>query len=48
MLVQYSVRNYKSIKDELIINFSADDKYKNSSWMVNDNSIPVPFINVLD
>ena len=42
MLVQYSVRNYKSIKDEIVINFSADDKYKNSSWTINDNSIPVP------
>ncbi|MCX4326042.1 MAG: ATP-binding protein [Lachnospiraceae bacterium] len=41
MLVQYSVRNYKSIKDEIVINFSADDKYKNSSWTINDNSIPV-------
>lgn len=42
MLVQYSVKNYKSIKDEIIINFSVDDKYKNSSWTINDSSIPVP------
>ena len=42
MLVQYSVKNYKSIKDEVIINFSADDKYKSSGWTINDNSIPVP------
>lgn len=42
MLVQYSVKNYKSIKDEIIINFSAYDEYKNSGWTVNDDSIPVP------
>ncbi len=35
MLIQYSVENYMSIKDELIINFSADRKRLGSKWIVD-------------
>ncbi len=38
MLIQYSVENYKSIKEELVINFRADPKYKSSSWVYNNAS----------
>lgn len=41
MLVQYAVENFKSIKDEIVINFSADKKYHNSEWVVQKEGIPV-------
>lgn len=37
MLIQYSVENYKSIRDEIIINFSADMNARDSEWIINDN-----------
>lgn len=39
MLVQYAVENYKSIKDEIIINYRVDDKYKNSKWAIEDEDL---------
>lgn len=36
MLVQFSVENYKSIKDEIVISFRAEKKYGDSGWVVND------------
>ena len=36
MLIQYSVKNYKSIKDEIIINFTAMRKNVDSDKLVND------------
>lgn len=42
MLIQFSVENYKSIRDELIINFRADKKYEDSKWVVNDTTIGMP------
>lgn len=36
MLIQFSVENYKSIRDELVINFRADRKYAESDWTVAD------------
>lgn len=36
MLIQYSVKNYKSIKDEIIINFTAMGKNVDSSKLIND------------
>lgn len=32
MLVQYAVENYKSIKDEIVINFRAGKKFNKSDW----------------
>lgn len=34
MLIQFSVENYKSIRDELIINFCSEKKSENSKWAV--------------
>lgn len=39
MLVQYSVRNYKSIKDEVIINFSAKDKNVEKNLIINEKNM---------
>lgn len=36
MLIQYSVKNYKSIKDEIIINFTAMGKNVDSDKLIND------------
>ncbi|MBD5508085.1 MAG: ATP-binding protein [Lachnospiraceae bacterium] len=36
MLIQYSVRNYKSIKDEIVINFTAMGKEVDSDKLIND------------
>lgn len=36
MLIQYSVKNYKSIKDEIIINFAAMGKNVDSDKLIND------------
>lgn len=36
MLIQYSVKNYKSIKDEIIINFTAMRKNVDSGKLIND------------
>lgn len=36
MLIQFSVENYKSIRDELVINFRANRKYSESAWAVVD------------
>lgn len=33
MLIQYTVENYKSIRDEIIINFRADKKRLDSEWV---------------
>lgn len=33
MLIQYSVENFKSIKNEIVINFRADEKYQESGWV---------------
>ncbi|MDE7313802.1 MAG: ATP-binding protein [Eubacterium sp.] len=33
MLIQYSVENYKSIKNEIVINFRADSRYKEDDWV---------------
>lgn len=41
MLVQYSVKNYKSIKDEVIINFSATDKEANHKLLVDGEMEPL-------
>lgn len=40
MLVQYAVENFKSIKDEIVINFSVDEKYFDSKWVIRDGEIP--------
>ena len=34
MLIQYSVSNYCSIKDELTINFTANETSKKDEWIV--------------
>lgn len=36
MLIQYSVKNYKSIKDEIIINFTARVKNVDNDKLIND------------
>ena len=36
MLIQFSVENYKSIRDELIINFCSEKKKENNKWVVSD------------
>lgn len=36
MLIQYSVKNYKSIKDEIIINFTAMEKNVEPEKLIND------------
>lgn len=43
MLIQFSVENYKSIRDELVINFRTDRKYAGSAWAVPnvDKGAPV-------
>lgn len=41
VLVQYAVKNFKSIKDEVVINFSADEKYCDSEWVIHNEEIPV-------
>lgn len=40
MLIQYSVENYKSIKDEITINFSVDKKYQDDNWSIKDEKKP--------
>lgn len=35
MLVQYSVENFKSIKDEIVINFSAEEDAKDKEWITS-------------
>ncbi len=40
MLVQYSVENYKSIKDEIILNFRVDKKHKEDKWAIREEGIP--------
>ncbi len=42
MLVQYTVENFKSIKEEVVINFSVGKKYQDSKWVVNDDNTPIP------
>lgn len=39
MLIQYLVENYKSIKDEVVINFSVDKKYKDSDWAIRSDKV---------
>ena len=39
MLIQFSVENYKSIRDELIINFSTEKKNENGKWVIPDKKI---------
>lgn len=40
MLVQYSIENYKSIKDEIILNFRVDKKYEEDKWAIREEGIP--------
>lgn len=40
MLVQYSVENYKSIKDEIILNFRVDKKYEEDKWAIREEGMP--------
>lgn len=40
MLVQYSVENYKSIKDEIILNFRVGKKYEEDKWAIREEGIP--------
>ena len=40
MLAQYSVENYKSIKNEIILNFRVDKKYKEDKWAIRETGIP--------
>lgn len=35
MLIQYAVSNYKSIKDEVIINFAKVDNYPMDHWTIS-------------
>ncbi len=42
MLVQYAVENYKSIRDEVVISFRADEKYQDSGWAVQNENISPP------
>lgn len=41
MLVQYAVKNFKSIKDEIVINYRVDEKYCDSKWVIENEEIPV-------
>lgn len=41
MLVQYAVENYKSIKEEVVINFRADKKYSDSEWVIKSENSSV-------
>lgn len=38
MLLQYKVENYKSIRDEVIINFSVEKKYENTEWVIRNRN----------
>ena len=40
MLVQYSVENYKSIKNEIILNFRVDKKYEGDRWAIREEGVP--------
>lgn len=40
MLIQYSVENFRSIKDEIIINFSANEKQKHEMWVIEEEGMP--------
>lgn len=40
MLVQYSVENFKSIKDEIIINFTANKKQRYPKWVIEKEGLP--------
>lgn len=42
MLIQYSVENYKSIRDEVIINFSAKNEEYNSEWVIKNENLDYP------
>lgn len=42
MLVQYTVENYKSIRDEVVISFRADERYQDSEWVTQDETISPP------
>lgn len=42
MLVQYAVENYRSIKDEVVISFRADERYQDSGWATQDGDIYPP------
>lgn len=43
MLVQYAVKNYKSIRDEVVINFRADGKRAKNGWMTEFSDKVSPF-----
>lgn len=47
MLVQYSVENYKSIKDEVVINFKADKNCRKKDWIINNESDMPPIYKCL-
>lgn len=40
MLVQYSVANFKSINEEVVINFSADKKARDREWIIKKEDLP--------
>lgn len=42
MLIQYSVKNYKSIKDEIVINFSAMNKNAKSDKLMSNMELDKP------
>ncbi len=42
MLVQYAVENYKSIKDEIVINFGVNKRFQNSPEIITGSDAPVP------
>lgn len=42
MLIQYSVENYKSIRDEIIINFSVKDNEYNPKWVIENDNLDYP------
>ena len=42
MLVQYAVENYRSIKDEIVINFRTDEKYRDSEWVIQGEEFAIP------
>lgn len=43
MLIQYSVENYKSIKDEVVINFKADERCRKKDWVITKENMPLTY-----
>ena len=42
MLIQYSVKNYRSIKDEVVINFSAMGKNIDYGKVITEDGLEYP------